>query len=51
MKKIKNGFGTVYLPHAIERNYPNAKYKMGGNMCFMQQELQMDPGIRMVRQQ
>ncbi|MBU4361070.1 tyrosine-type recombinase/integrase [bacterium] len=24
---LKNGYGSVYLPYAIERKYPNAKYE------------------------
>jgi integrase len=28
-KDLKNGFGSVYLPYAIERKYPNSKYEWG----------------------
>jgi len=31
---LKNGFGIVYLPYAIERKYPNAKYEWKWQYVF-----------------
>jgi integrase len=31
---LNNGYGSVYLPYAIERKYTNAKYKWGWQYVF-----------------
>jgi len=33
-KDLKNGFGSVYLPYAIEKKYPNAKYEWKWQYIF-----------------
>ena len=47
-KDLKDGFGTVYLPYAIERKYPNAKYEWGWQYVFPATRISTDPrsGIR-----
>jgi integron integrase len=37
---LRNGYGSVYLPNALERKYPNAKYELVGNMCSLQRGFQ-----------
>lgn len=39
---LKNGFGSVYLPYAIERKYPNAKYEWGGQYVFPATKISTD---------
>ena len=33
-RDLSEGFGAVYLPHALERKYPNAPRDGPGNTCF-----------------
>ncbi len=42
------GFGSVYLPHALDRKYPNASREWGWQYVFPAQGLSVDPrsGIR-----
>jgi len=40
---LKNGFGTVYLPYAIERKYPNAKSEWKWQYVFPAAQLSIDP--------
>ena len=42
------GFGSVYLPHALDRKYPNAAKEWGWQYFFPAQGLSVDPrsGIR-----
>ena len=40
---LKNGFGSVYLPNAIERKYPNAKYEWGWQYVFPASRISTDP--------
>ncbi|MDD3807422.1 MAG: integron integrase [Candidatus Marinimicrobia bacterium] len=42
-KDLKNGFGNVYLPYAIERKYPNAKYEWGWQYVFPATKISTDP--------
>jgi integrase len=35
-KDLARGYGSVYLPFALERKYPNAAGSGYGNMCFPQ---------------
>jgi len=42
-KDLKNGFGSVYLPYAIERKYPNAKYEWGWQYVFPATRISTDP--------
>jgi len=40
---LKNGFGTVYLPYAIERKYINAKYEWAWQYVFPATKISTDP--------
>jgi len=40
---LKNGFGTVYLPYAIEQKYPNAKYEWKWQYVFPATKISTDP--------
>ena len=40
---MKNGFGTVYLPYAIEQKYPNAKYECKWQYVFSATKISTDP--------
>lgn len=42
-KDLKNGYGSVYLPYALERKYPNAKYKWGWQYVFPATKISTDP--------
>jgi hypothetical protein len=50
-KDLENGFGTVYLPYKIERNYPDAKYEWGWQYVFPATRISTDPrsGIRSLK--
>lgn len=43
-----NGFGSVYLPHALARKYPNAAFEWGWQYVFVADRLSVDPrsGVR-----
>jgi integron integrase len=43
IEDLKNGFGNVYLPYAIERKYPNAKYEWGWQYVFPSTKISTDP--------
>jgi integron integrase len=40
---LKAGFGTVYLPHALARKYPNAERHPGWQYLFPAKDLSTDP--------
>lgn len=40
---LKNGFGIVYLPYAIERKYPNAKSEWKWQYVFPATKISTDP--------
>jgi len=40
---LKNGFGSVYLPYAIERKYPNAEYEWDWQYVFPATKISTDP--------
>lgn len=42
-KDLKNGFGTVFLPYAIERKYPNAKSEWSWQCVFPATKISSDP--------
>ncbi len=42
-KDLKNGYGTVYLPYAIERKYSNAKYDWFWQYVFPAARISTDP--------
>lgn len=40
---LKNGFGSVFLPYALERKYPNAEYEWGWQYVFPATRISTDP--------
>ena len=42
-KDLKNGYGTVYLPHALEKKYPNANKEFGWQYLFPSRRISTDP--------
>lgn len=40
---LNNGYGSVYLPYAIERKYTNAKYEWGWQYVFPATRISTDP--------
>jgi integron integrase len=40
---LSRGYGTVYLPHALERKYPNASREFAWQYVFPAPELSIDP--------
>ncbi len=48
-KDIADGYGTVYLPYALEKKYPNAKFETKWQYLFPMRNLPKDPkgeGVR-----
>ena len=48
-KDLAVGFGSVYLPHALERKYPNAGKQWKWQYVFPAQSLSKDPRSEVVR--
>lgn len=42
-KDLREGFGTVYLPYALERKYPNACREWGWQYMFPATQISIDP--------
>jgi integron integrase len=42
-KDMAAGYGTVHLPHALERKYPNANREWGWKYVFPSRKLSVDP--------
>jgi integron integrase len=42
-KDLSDDFGSVYLPHALERKYPNASTQWGWQYVFPAHSLSVDP--------
>ena len=42
-KDVKDGFGSVYLPYALERKYPNMNKELGWQYVFPAANLSLDP--------
>jgi integron integrase len=40
---LKDGYGAVYLPHALARKYPNAQYEWTWQYVFPAKSLSQDP--------
>jgi len=40
---LKKGYGTVYLPYALERKYPNVNHEWGWQYVFPASQLSIDP--------
>ncbi|MCB9925434.1 MAG: integron integrase [Planctomycetaceae bacterium] len=48
-RDLAAGFGTVYLPHALERKYPNENREFGWQWVFSAQNMSKDPRSAAVR--
>ncbi|MDF1881941.1 integron integrase [Sulfurimonas sp. MAG313] len=48
-KDIKEGFGSVYLPHAIERKSPNTKVELKWKFLFPMDKISKDPRSGVLR--
>jgi integron integrase len=46
---LDSGFGGVYLPHALERKYPNENREFGWQWVFPAQQMSRDPRSGAVR--
>jgi integron integrase len=42
-KDLINGFGTVFLPNALDRKYPNAKKQLAWQYLFPSHNISVDP--------
>ena len=43
LEDLKNGYGSVFLPNALERKYPKAKYEFGWQYIFPATRISIDP--------
>jgi integron integrase len=48
-KDLDEGFGTVYLPHALERKYPHAGREWGWQYVFPSHKRSIDPRTKIER--
>lgn len=48
-KDLANGFGSVYLPHALEKKYPSAPYDFKWQYVFPSSRVSRDPHSNVVR--
>lgn len=48
-KDLKDGFGSVYLPYALERKYPRAPRQWAWQYCFPAAKRSVDPRSGVVR--
>lgn len=48
-RDLDDGFGAVYLPHALERKYPNENRKFGWQWVFPSQQMSKDPRSGAIR--
>lgn len=42
-KDLENGYGGVYVPYALERKYPKAKYETKWQYLFPMEKISTDP--------
>ncbi len=42
-RDLESGFGSVYIPQALERKYPNIKNEWGWQYAFPSEKLSIDP--------
>jgi integron integrase len=45
----QNGYGSVYMPHQLEKKYPKAKYEVKWQYLFPMNNLSQDPRSSIVR--
>ena len=48
-KDIADGYGTVYMPYALERKYPNAKFETKWQFLFPMRKVAKDPRSGIIR--
>ncbi len=48
-KDLKDGFGSVYLPHALEKKFPSAKYETKWQFLFPMNKVSKDPRSETIR--
>lgn len=48
-RDLSEGFGEVYLPHALARKYPNAPKEWGWQYLFPSSNLSVDPRSEIIR--
>ncbi len=48
-RDLANGFGSVYLPGALSRKYPNAEFEPAWQYLFPASELSVDPRTNITR--
>ena len=48
-RDLEQGFGEVYLPHALERKYPNENRALGWQWVFPSHQMSKDPRTGAVR--
>ena len=48
-KDVADGYGTVHLPYALERKYPNAKFETKWQYLFPMRNVAKDPRSGMIR--
>ena len=46
---LEAGFGSVYMPYALERKYPNAKFEMKWQFLFPMRKVAKDPRSDVIR--
>ncbi len=46
---LKNGFGLVYMPHALERKFKNAHKELGWQFLFPAVDISVDPRTKLKR--
>ncbi len=49
-KDMADGYGTVYMPYALERKYPNAKFETKWQFLFPMKNVAKDPRIEIICQ-
>ena len=48
-KDLEQGYGSVYMPYALERKYPNAKYETKWQFLFPMRNVAKDPRSDVIR--
>ncbi len=48
-KDVADGYGTVYLPYALERKYPKAKFETKWQYLFPMRNVSKDPRSEVIR--
>jgi len=48
-KDLKNGYGRVYLPYALEKKYPNAATEFNWQYVFPSSKISLDPRAGIMR--